>query len=173
MGVLQTIPHDSDKGISGLAYVLLANIGASNLQVTVDASNNTTFTADVSLNTLFTKFVMTKETSNFTVTGTGTPTAGTTSYNHVLTLVFARNEALKANQVKVMGKIELVGIAVDRNGSAWCLGNDENGGLDMTSSTGTSGTGPNDLSGQTIVLSGNQKAPESFVTSTVLATLQA
>ena len=172
MGILTTIPRDSTKGLAGLCYVLLANFDASSLTTTIDASGNTTFTADASLNNLFTKFVMTKETSNFTVTGTGTPTAGTTAYNQVLTLVFARNEALKRNQVKVMGTSELVAVCVDRNGDAWCLGNDGCSGLDMTSSTGTSGTGVSDLAGQTIVLSGNFKEPESAVTAEVLAILQ-
>ncbi len=171
MGILTSIPKNSDKGIAGLCYVLLANF--SDVIVTVDPSGNTTFAdSDASIGVAFTKFVMTKETSNFTVTGTGTPTAGTTAYNQVLTLVFAKNEAIKRNQVKVMGKSELIAVAVDRNGDAWCLGNDGCVGLDMTSSTGTSGTGPNDLAGQTIVLSANCKEPESFVTTSVLASIQ-
>ena len=170
MAQLTTIPRDADKGVGGLCAVWLAN--KADLTVAVDNSTGyTSFTPvdDVSVHTLFTKFVMTKETSNFTTTGTGTPTAGTTSYNQTLTMVFARNEALKRNQVYQMGKAELVAVAKDRNGDAWCLGNDECNGLDMTSSTGTSGTGPNDLSGQTIVLSGNFKYPESFVTDASLA----
>jgi len=174
MGTLTTIPRDSTKGVGGLCYALLANFtDDASLVVTVDGTTGeTAFTSDVSLNSLFTKVVFTKETSNYTVTGTGTPTAGTTSYNQVLTMVFARNEALKRNQVKVMGNSELVAVVVDRNGDAWCLGNDGCSGLDMTSSTGQSGTGPNDLGGQTIVLSANCKEPESVVTSVVLATLQ-
>ena len=168
MAVLTTIPKNSDTGIGGLCYALLANFG--DVTVTVDASGYTTFAdGDVSVGDAFTKVVFTKETSNFTVNGTGTPTAGTTAYNQVLTMVFARNEALKRNMVKAMGKSELIAIVVDRNGSAWCLGNDSCNGLDMTSSTGTSGTGPSDLAGQTIVLSGNFKEPESAVSAEQLA----
>ena len=168
MSVLTTIPRDSEKGIGGLCYALLANYGDVN--VTIDASGYATFTdGDVSIGEAFTKVVFTKETSNFIVTGTGTPTAGTTAYNHVMTMVFARNEALKRNMVKAMGNSELIVVAVDRNGKAWCLGGDSCGGLDMTSSTGTSGTGPSDLAGQTIVLSGNFKEPEAEVTTEELA----
>lgn len=168
MGTLTTIPRDANKGLAGLCYVLLANF--ADINVTVDSSGYTTFSdGDASVGDAFTKFVMTKETSNFTVTGTGTPTAGTTAYNQTLTLVFARNEALKRNQVAVMGTSELVAVAVDKNGEAWCLGNDSCNGLDMTSSTGTSGTGPSDLAGQTIVLSGNFSRPESYVTAEELA----
>ncbi len=171
MSVLTTIPRDSEKGIGGLCYALLANFGDVN--VTIDASGYATFTdGDVSIGDAFTKVVFTKETSNFTVAGTGTPTAGTTAYNHTVTMVFARNEALKRNQVKAMGNSELIVVAVDRNGDAWCLGGDSCSGLDMTSSTGTSGTGPSDLAGQTIVLSGNQKEPEAFVDPTELAKIQ-
>jgi len=173
MGTLTTIPRDSEKGVGGLCYVLLANYGESNLQVVVDdTTGETTFTADVDVSTLFTKFVMTKEGSNFAAPATGTPTAGTTSYNHTLTLVFARNEALKRNQLKVMGSSELVAVAVDRNGDAWCLGNDSCSGLDLTAGDMVSGTGVNDLSGVTMVLSSNQKEPPSFVNETILETLQ-
>jgi hypothetical protein len=170
MGVLTTIPKSAEKGIGGLCYVLLANFTA--VVPTIDASGNTTFAAgDTSIGTAFTKFTMTKETSNWTVTGTGAPTAGTTFFNQVLTLVFAKNEALKRNAVKVMGSSELIAVAVDRNGTAVCLGNDGFSGLDMTASAGASGTAPGDMNGQTITLSCNSKEPESFVTSGVLATI--
>jgi len=170
MGTLTTIPRDSNKGMAGLCYVLLANFG--DVIVTVDASGYTSFAdGDASTGNAFTKFVLTKETSNFTVTGTGSPQAGTTSYNQVLTMVFARNEALKRNQVKVMGTSELIAVAVDKNGESWCLGNSPCSGLDMTSSTGSSGTGPNDLAGQTIVLSANCKEPESYVDAATLLSI--
>ena len=170
MGTLITIPRDATKGLAGLCYVLLAN--HSDVTIAVDASSYTTFTdGDASVGTSFTKFVTTKETSNYTVTGTGTPTAGTSAFNQTLTLVFARNEALKVNQVKVMANSELVAVAVDKNGDAWCLGNDDCNGLDLTSSTGSSGTGPSDLAGQTIVLSGNFTRPESWVAASELANI--
>ena len=82
MAQLTTIPRDADKGVGGLCAVWLAN--KADLTVAVDNSTGyTSFTPvdDVSVHSLFTKFVMTKETSNFTTTGTGTLTAGTTSYN--------------------------------------------------------------------------------------------
>jgi len=170
MGVLQTIPRDSVKGFNGLCYVLLANYG--DVTISIDASNNTTFTdGDVSVGNAFVKFEMTKETSNYTVTGTGTPTAGSYSYNHVLTLVFARNEALKVNQVKIMADKELIAVAVDRNGEAWCLGNDSCSALDLTSSVGTSGTAGADLAGQTLTLAGNFSGPESYVNAAQLAAI--
>lgn len=174
MGVLQSITRDPQKGVAGLCKVLLAN--RADVSIGIDASNYTAFAdGDASIADAFTEFVMTKETSNWTTTGTGTPTAGTTVYNQVLTLVFARNEVTKVNQVKVMGDSELVAVAIDTNGNAWCLGNGVapcNKGLDMTSSTGTSGTAPADLAGQTIVLSGNFAQPESYVTDASLAVIQ-
>lgn len=170
MGVLTTIPRDSTKGIGGLCYVLLANYGDVN--VSVDSSMNTTFTdGDASVGNAFTKFVLTKETGNFASPVTGTPTAGTTSFNHTLNLTFARNEALKLNQLRVMGASELIAVAVDRNGDAWCLGNDGCSGLDLTGGDAVSGAGPNDLSGVTVVLSANQKYPISAVSSVELAAI--
>ena len=170
MGTFTTIPRDSTKGVGGICYFLLCNL--ADVTIAVDSSMNTTITAgDVSIGDAFVKFVTTKETSNYTVTGTGTPTAGTSSWNQVLTAVFARNEALKVNQLKVMANSEMIAVVVDRNGDAWCLGNDSCSGLDLTSSTGTSGTGPNDLGGQTVTLSANSKYPESYVDAATLTSI--
>lgn len=168
MGVLTAIPHNSDKGFSGLCYALLADFGSVN--IAVDASSMTTFTdGDASIGDAFTKFVFPKETSNWTVTGAGSPTAGTTVYNQVLTMFFAKNEAIKRNNIYQMGKKELIAVVVDKNGTAVCLGNDTCAGLDMTSSTGTSGTAAADPAGTTIILSGNFKQPESYVSAEQLA----
>lgn len=170
MSTLTTIPRDPIKGCGGISYVLLANY--NDVIGTTDESGNTTFVAadgTSALNTLFTKFVMTKETSNWTETGTGSAPQASTFYNQVLTLVFGRNDTIKRNNLKAMGTSELVAVVVERSGNNIALGIDN--GLDMTSSTGTSGTAPGDLNGTTIVLSGNECNPYGIVDNTELANL--
>jgi len=171
MSALTTIPRDPVKDISGLNYVLLANY--ADVIGTVDASGYCTFAdGDGSVGTSFTKFTMTKETSNWTETGTGAATQASTFYNQVLTLVFGRNDTVKRNNVKAMGTSELIAVCVPRVGAGEAIALGINNGLDMQSTTSTSGTAPGDLSGNTIVLGGNSDFPHAFVTDVELALIQ-
>lgn len=165
MGVLTTIPRDDNKGAGGISYVLLANYGVN----TPTESNGSITTFDVSAG--FTKFVPTKETSNWNEAGTGNPQSGTSFWTQTLTMGFRRNQVLKRNAIKVMATSGLVAIAVDRNGEAWGLGFDN--GLDLTGSTQETGTAPGDTNGATIVLTGNEKYPALYCTSTALAYVNA
>jgi hypothetical protein len=180
MAALANIPRQASKGIGGLKYVLLANY--ADITTTTDSSSGyVTFQlADASTtitptNSPFKKFTMTKESSDFTVTGTGNIPAGTTAYAHVLKMVFAKNEAAKRNAVQIMGNSELVAVAVTRaqdasgNYVGWVLGAEN--GLDMTSSVTGSGTAVGDLNGPTITLSGNQINNEGNITQAVLASI--
>lgn len=159
MASLTTIPFDALKGVGGLCKVFLAN--TSDVSINLNSTTGIC-TIDASNAALFTKFVMRNETSGFVDTGTDNVQTGSSFYNPVLTLVFARNEALKRNQVKALAQSEVFGVAVDRNGTGWFLG-DQLGtckfGLNMTSSTISSGVAPGDLNGTTMVLSGNFANP--------------
>ena len=180
MATLTGIPRQAYKGIGGLKYVLLANF--SDLVVVTDVSTGyVNFLIDSSTgpvtpaNTPFKKFVMTKESADFTVTATGNIPAGTTSYAHTLKLVFAKNEAVKRNAVKIMGNSELIAVAVTRNQDAssnyvaWVLGAEN--GLDMTTAVSGSGTAVGDLNGPTITLSGNQIDPEGCIDQATLVSI--
>ena len=161
MSTLITIPRDPVKGCGGISYVLLANF--ADVIGTTDASGNTTFTDGEGVTTTaFTKFVMTKETSNWVETGTGSAPTASTFYNQVLTLVFGRNDTVKRNNIKAMGTSEMIAVIVERGGKNISLG--INNGLDMTSTTE-----PGDLNGSTILLSGNECDPHGIVTDVELA----
>lgn len=166
MGTLTSIPREAIKGVGGIDYVLLSNY--ADISANINATTGLV-SYSPSTNTAWTKFVPRKESSNFTETGVGTPATGITSYNQVLTLVFAYNQTTKRNQLKVMGQSELRAVVVDRNGTAWALGTTN--GLDMTSSTTTTGTANGDMNGMTIVLSGNEPQPFAECPSTLLATI--
>lgn len=172
MGTLTTIPREAIKGVGGIDYALIANFSdvSTGIYSTPDASVGIAW-IDPANPAVWTKFVPRKESSNFTETMTGTPASGISSYNQVLTLVFAYNQTLKRNQLKIMGQSELVAVVVDRNGNAWLLGS--RNGLDLTSGTLASGTANTDMNGVTIVLSGNESEPMGNVSASLLASITA
>ena len=166
MGTFTTLPREAIKGVGGIDYALICNY--DDVSTSIDASTGLV-TMDPSTSTAWTKFVPRKESSNFTETMTGTPASGISSYNQVLTLVFAYNQTTKRNQLKIMGQSEVKAVVVDRNGSAWLLGS--RNGLDLTSGTLTSGTANADMNGMTVVLSGNESEPMASVPSDILAAI--
>jgi hypothetical protein len=163
MGVLTSIPREAIKGTGGLQYVLVSNF--DDVSTSIDSSTGIA-TFDPSSNSAWKKYVPRKESSNFTETETGTPASGITSYNQVLTLVFAYNQSAKRNELKVLGQSEVRAVAVDRNGNAWLLGAEF--GLDLTSGTIVSGTVPTDMNGMTVILAGNEREPMAIVPAATL-----
>jgi hypothetical protein len=170
MGTLTSLPREAIKGVGGIDYVMIANYGDVSTGIwDVDPSVGIAWINPANAS-VWTKFVPRKESSNFTETMTGTPASGISSYNQVLTLVFAYNQTVKRNQLKIMGQSELVAVPVDRNGNAWLLGS--RNGLDLTSGTLVSGTANPDMNGMTIVLSGNESEPMASVSATLLASIK-
>ena len=168
MGTLSSIPRESIKGTGGLKYVMVANF--SDVSTLIDAT--TGLTAFNPANpAVWKKYIPRKESSNFVETVTGTAASGITSYNQVLTLVFAYNQQAKRNELRVLGQSELVAVAVDRNDNAFVLGSTF--GLDLTSGTIVSGTTPTDMNGMTVILSGNENQPMGICSSTMLASITA
>ena len=162
MGTFVTLPRESIKGVGGIDYVMICNY--ADVSTAIDASGNVSM--DPSTATAWTKFVPRKESSNFTETMTGTPASGISSYNQVLTLVFAYNQTLKRNQLKIMGQSEMKAVVVDRNNLAWLLGH--RNGLDLTSGTIVTGTVNPDMNGLTAILSGNESEPVGAVDAGLL-----
>jgi hypothetical protein len=163
MGTFTSLPREAIKGVGGIDYVLIANY--ADVSTWIDNSTGLV-SMDPSTANAWTKFVPRKESSNFTETVTGTPATGITSYNQVLTLVFAYNQTTKRNQLKIMGQSEVKAIPVDRNGNAWLMGH--RNGLDLTSGTLASGTANTDMNGMTVVLSGNESEPMGSVPANLL-----
>jgi hypothetical protein len=69
---------------------------------------------------------------------------------------------------------EVVVVAVERNGTAWCLGGVDscNSGLDATGGDMLSGVAAGDQSGILLTLTGNFGYPPGIVTDSSLADLQ-
>jgi hypothetical protein len=171
MATLQGIPRGYEKGSAGIKYVLVGQYDA--LTVTQDASANATFKAADASSAVaagtFKKYYMLKQTSSWTDAGTSNPQNGTIVYAPTLNLVFGKNEALKRQELAIMGKKELVVVAVDQNDYACVLGGVN--GLDLTTGTMQSGTALGDLAGLSITLTGSEPLPHGIVSDIVLATL--
>jgi len=170
MGTLTSLPREAVKGCGGIDYVMIANYGDVSTGIYTSSPSEGLAWINPASAANWTKFVPRKESSNFTETATGVPATGVSSYNQVLTLVFAYNQTVKRNQLKIMGQSELVAVAVDRNSNAWLLGS--RNGLDLTSGTLVSGTANGDMNGMTIILSGNESEPMASVDAVLLASIK-
>jgi len=176
MGVFTNIPRDSEKGIGGIAYCYVANFGDVTVSHDSSSGYDTFSIVDTStystLDEVFTKFVFRKETASYTSPVTGAPAQGTTMYAQTLNMTFARNSVLKRNQLQIMGNSEMVVVVVDRNGDAWCLGNDPDSGLDLTGGDLVSGTAPGDLNGVSAILTCNSKYAPGKVADASLSSFE-
>jgi len=117
----------------------------------------------------FFEFTPNKMSSNWVENIQSNMQNGTVGYEQVLTLIFAKNEAAKRNQIKLMGQAELVAIVEDYNGRYWLLGEDN--GLELSGGSSTSGTALTDMNGWTINLTGMEHDPAREVDSTIIAGL--
>ena len=166
MAVLADISRDTQKGFAGICKFLVIN--TSDCSVAYDTSSG-----EVSFSNVddWYTWVPTKETSSIACPLTGSPQTGTSVFAHTANMTFARTESVKRNQLAVMADSEVIVVAVERSGSAWCLGGLDacSSGLDATGGDFTSGAAAGDLSGMTLVLTANMPAPFGIVTDASLA----
>ena len=81
-------------------------------------------------------------------------------------MVFSKNDAAKANTVKLLGQSTLIAIVKNNDGTYFLLG--ETNGLELSAGSYSSGTAYTDLNGWSITLSGGESAPSKEVDSTVI-----
>ncbi len=167
----------------GIRSVYITNI--ENITATTPSPNNPGLygtpgtPADVGVITGFTmvatkkfyKFVPNKTSSNWTETIQSNLQNGTIGYEQALKLIFAKNEAAKRNQIKLLGQGTLCIIVHDYNDKYWLLG--EMNGLELASGTSSSGTALSDLNGWDITLQGMEHYPArevdpALITSTLV-----
>lgn len=96
-------------------------------------------------------------------------TNGTGGFLQTINLVFAKNEAAKRNQIKLMAGADLVAIVETKSGKYWLVGEDEP--LEMTTAKSSTGVQLTDLSGWTITLTSAGKYPAREVTSSIVSGL--
>lgn len=115
------------------------------------------------------EFVPNKMSSNWVENIQANTQNGTIGYEQVLTMIFAKNEATKRNQVALLGQGEVYAIVEDYNGKYFLLG--EFNGVELTGGSSASGTALSDLNGWTLTLSAMEPEPAKEVTADAVATL--
>ena len=118
---------------------------------------------------VFYEFIPNKMSSNWVENIQSNVQNGTIGYEQVLTLVFAKNEANKRNQIKLLGQAELVAIVEDYNNKYFYLG--EVNGLELSGGSSASGTALTDLNGWNVTLTGMEHEPAREVTASIVDAL--
>lgn len=94
---------------------------------------------------------------------------GSGGFLQTINLVFAKNEAAKRNQIKLMAGADLIAIVLTKSGKYWLVGEDEP--LEMTTAKASSGVALSDLSGWTISLTSTGKYPAREIDPTIITGL--
>ena len=95
---------------------------------------------------------------------------GTLFFEQNLTIVVNKLSAAVNAEIKLLAQNVLIAVVKDNNNKFWMLGKDR--GIDMTASTGGSGTAFGDRSGYSLVFMGKEPDLLYEVNSTVAAALE-
>lgn len=121
-------------------------------------------TAIGSASTVFYKYEVRRETSSFNDDPQADQAVGGLFYKPMINMVMNKLNTAKRNEVQLLAKNRLVAIVEtaqpnDSNGDGdfWVLGNEN--GLDMVSSTGTSGVAAGDRNGYELAFEGMEPDP--------------
>jgi hypothetical protein len=118
---------------------------------------------------IFYEFVPNKMSSNWVENIQSNLQNGTIGYEQVVTLMFAKNEASKRNQIKLLGQAEVKAIVEDYNNKYFYLG--EVNGLELSGGNSSSGTALTDMNGWNITLTGMENSPAREVTADIVEDL--
>lgn len=113
------------------------------------------------------RYELPKETGSFTHNPQISQENGTLFFEQNLTIVINKLSTPVNTEIKLLAQNVLIAIVKDNNNKYWMLGKDR--GIDMTASTGGSGTAFGDRSGYSLVFMG--KEPDYLYEVTEAATL--
>lgn len=108
-----------------------------------------------------------KGATNLEQTVTTSRDAGTTFWSQVLNATFTKLDSATQKQLKLMAWGRPHVIVVDNNGNAYACGIDD--GMEVTGGTIVTGTAKGDLSGFTLVMTGEEQLPAPFIESATKA----
>jgi len=108
-----------------------------------------------------------KGTNGYTETVNTSRDNGTTFFSQELSLQLKKLTAEATKELKLLAYSRPKIVVADRNGNAFLVGKNE--GADMTAGTITTGTAYGDLSGYTMVFTGQEQLPANFLTGSTLA----
>ena len=108
-----------------------------------------------------------KGTNGYTETVNTSRDNGTTFFSQELSLQLKKLTAEATKELKLLAYSRPKIVVADRNGNAFLVGKNE--GADMTTGTITTGTAYGDLSGYTMVFTGQEQLPANFLSGSTLA----
>ena len=117
----------------------------------------------------FFKYQLVKETSSLVENITPSVENGTLFTEQVLTIILNKLQVNTRNEIMLLAKNLLVAVVKDSNDKYWYLGAKR--GIDMTPSTGQTGTAFGDRSGYSLVFTGKEPDMAQEVSSGVAAVL--
>jgi len=153
----------------GIVEVYLANYptGYTSTEWYTESSGEVSSISGASFYT----FVPNKNSSNWVENVNSSLENGTIGYEQVLTIMFAKNEASKRNQINIIGQATTIAIIRDRNEKYWLLGAQD--GLELNGGGSASGSALSDMNGWNITLAGFEPEPAYEVSSSIISTLVA
>lgn len=147
--------------VAGLTAVYFMNFNTGSF--TLDATD--VVTAFPSGSTVY-KYEL-KGTNGYTETVNTSRDNGTTFFSQELSLQLKKLTAEATKELKLLAYSRPKIVVADRNGNAFLVGKNE--GADMTAGTITTGTAYGDLSGYTMVFTGQEQLPANFISGSTLA----
>ena len=147
--------------VAGLTAVYFMNFNTGSF--TLDATD--VVTSFPSGSTVF-KYEL-KGTNGYTETVNTSRDNGTTFFSQELSLQLKKLTAEATKELKLLDYSRPKIVVADRNGNAFLVGKNE--GADMTAGTITTGTAYGDLSGYTMVFTGQEQLPANFISGSTLA----
>ena len=147
--------------VAGLTAVYFMNFNTGSF--TLDATD--VVTSFPSGSTVF-KYEL-KGTNGYTETVNTSRDNGTTFFSQELSLQLKKLTAEATKELKLLAYSRPKIVVADRNGNAFLVGKNE--GADMTAGTITTGTAYGDLSGYTMVFTGQEQLPANFISGSTLA----
>ena len=108
-----------------------------------------------------------KGTNGYTETVNTSRDNGTTFFSQELSLQLKKLTAEATKDLTLLAYSRPKIVVADRNGNAFLVGKNE--GADMTAGTITTGTAYGDLSGYTMVFTGQEQLPANFLSGSTLA----
>ncbi len=142
--------------IGGIKKVFFLNPGSA---VVVETADD--IITDLGVVTVFE--YDTKDTSNFEETINSSRETGTTFWEQVINLTVKKLDAVTRKELKIMAYGNPTVFVLDNNNNLLMFG--KNHGMEVTGGTVTSGTAMGDLSGYTMVLTGREGEPATFLTA--------
>ena len=147
--------------VAGLTAVYFMNFNTGSF--TLDATD--VVTSFPSGSTVY-KYEL-KGTNGYTETVNTSRDNGTTFFSQELSLQLKKLTAEATKELKLLAYSRPKIVVADRNGNAFLVGKNE--GADMTAGTITTGTAYGDLSGYTMVFTGQEQLPANFLSGSTLA----